>query len=108
MQIGVVGLGKMGYNLALNLHRNFFQVVAYDINEARNNRLGTFLREHLPSHVVQSPHFPFKEKPRYLDLKGTQLEWSIGTVNSGWLYFWEAGSGKSGSIWEFAPSSATK
>jgi 6-phosphogluconate dehydrogenase len=33
MQIGVVGLGKMGYNLALNLHRNFFQVVAYDINE---------------------------------------------------------------------------
>ena len=33
MQIGVVGLGKMGYNLSLNLHKNFFQVVAYDINE---------------------------------------------------------------------------
>lgn len=33
MQIAVVGLGKMGYNLALNLHRNSFQVFTYDINE---------------------------------------------------------------------------
>ena len=33
MQIAVVGLGKMGYNLSLNLHRNFFEVFAYDINE---------------------------------------------------------------------------
>jgi 6-phosphogluconate dehydrogenase len=32
MQIAVVGLGKMGYNLALNLQRNFFEVFAYDIN----------------------------------------------------------------------------
>lgn len=39
MQIGVVGLGKMGYNLALNLHKNFFQVVAYDINEETRARL---------------------------------------------------------------------
>ena len=39
MQIGVVGLGKMGYNLALNLHKNFFQVVAYDINEETCSRL---------------------------------------------------------------------
>lgn len=29
----------MGYNLALNLHKNFFQVVAYDINEETRIRL---------------------------------------------------------------------
>jgi 6-phosphogluconate dehydrogenase len=39
MQIGVVGLGKMGYNLALNLNRNSFQVVAYDINEETRKNL---------------------------------------------------------------------
>ncbi len=33
MQIAVVGLGKMGYNLSLNLHRNSFEVFAYDINK---------------------------------------------------------------------------
>lgn len=33
MHIGIVGLGKMGYNLALNLHRNMFNVLAYDISE---------------------------------------------------------------------------
>ena len=32
MQIGLIGLGKMGFNLALNLKRNNFHVVAYDIN----------------------------------------------------------------------------
>lgn len=39
MQIGVVGLGKMGYNLSLNLHRNFFEVVAFDINEETRTRM---------------------------------------------------------------------
>src|SRR5215212_1219000 len=39
MQIAVVGLGKMGYNLALNLHKNFFEVLAYDINEETRNKL---------------------------------------------------------------------
>lgn len=33
MQLAIVGLGKMGYNLALNLNRNQFDVVAYDISE---------------------------------------------------------------------------
>jgi len=31
MQIGFVGLGKMGFNLALNLHRHGYEVVAYDV-----------------------------------------------------------------------------
>lgn len=32
MQIGIIGLGKMGYNLALNLKRNGYEVIAHDIN----------------------------------------------------------------------------
>jgi 6-phosphogluconate dehydrogenase len=34
MQIGLVGLGKMGYNLALNIKNKGHEVVAYDINES--------------------------------------------------------------------------
>ena len=34
MQIGLIGLGKMGFNLALNLQQNKYDVVAYDINPA--------------------------------------------------------------------------
>ena len=33
MQIGLVGLGKMGYPLALNLHDKSFEVVAFDVAE---------------------------------------------------------------------------
>lgn len=32
MQIGIIGLGKMGFNLALNLKRNGYEVVANDVN----------------------------------------------------------------------------
>ncbi|WP_367768964.1 phosphogluconate dehydrogenase (NAD(+)-dependent, decarboxylating) [Flavobacterium sp. WC2421] len=32
MQIGLIGLGKMGFNLALNLQRNGYDVVANDVN----------------------------------------------------------------------------
>lgn len=32
MQIGLVGLGKMGFNLALNIHSKGHDVVAFDIN----------------------------------------------------------------------------
>jgi 6-phosphogluconate dehydrogenase len=52
MQIGVVGLGKMGYNLALNLHKNFFQVSAYDINEETRAKI---------SHNGISAHSSLKE-----------------------------------------------
>ncbi|MEO7991235.1 MAG: NAD(P)-binding domain-containing protein [Chryseolinea sp.] len=34
MQIGLVGLGEMGFNLTLNLQRNKYVVVAYDVNPA--------------------------------------------------------------------------
>lgn len=32
MNVGIIGLGKMGYNLALNLMANNHKVVAYDVN----------------------------------------------------------------------------
>ncbi|MEA5138710.1 phosphogluconate dehydrogenase (NAD(+)-dependent, decarboxylating) [Arcicella rigui] len=32
MQIGIIGLGKMGFNLALNLQRNGYEVIANDVN----------------------------------------------------------------------------
>lgn len=32
MKVGIIGLGKMGYNLALNLMKNNHTVAAYDIN----------------------------------------------------------------------------
>ena len=33
MQIGIIGLGKMGFNLALNLKRNGYEVIANDVNK---------------------------------------------------------------------------
>ncbi|WP_313756809.1 phosphogluconate dehydrogenase (NAD(+)-dependent, decarboxylating) [Tissierella sp.] len=33
MEVGIIGLGKMGYNLALNLKKNGHKVVAYDVSE---------------------------------------------------------------------------
>ena len=39
MQLAIVGLGKMGYNLALNLKGNKFEVVAYDIASETRKKL---------------------------------------------------------------------
>src|SRR5687768_10365539 len=39
MQIGLIGLGKMGFNLALNLHKNKFEVVAYDVAAAPRKQI---------------------------------------------------------------------
>ena len=40
MQIGIVGLGKMGYNLALNLRNNNYEVVAQDVNAESVKKIG--------------------------------------------------------------------
>ena len=40
MQIGLIGLGKMGANLAINLRQNGFEVKAFDINTASYRELG--------------------------------------------------------------------
>ncbi len=39
MQIGVVGLGKMGYNLALNFKSKGFEVVAFDVNKSAAEKI---------------------------------------------------------------------
>jgi 6-phosphogluconate dehydrogenase len=39
MQIGLVGLGKMGYNLGLNFKGKGFQVNAFDVNKAAGERI---------------------------------------------------------------------
>src|SRR5690606_38410340 len=33
MQIGLIGLGKMGFNLALNMHRHGHDVRAFDVHQ---------------------------------------------------------------------------
>ncbi|MEO7978798.1 phosphogluconate dehydrogenase (NAD(+)-dependent, decarboxylating) [Flavobacterium sp.] len=40
MQVGIIGLGKMGFNLALNLKRNNYQVVAQDVNSDFVSKIG--------------------------------------------------------------------
>ena len=39
MQIGLIGLGKMGYNLALNFKSKGHQVVAFDVNKAAMDKI---------------------------------------------------------------------
>lgn len=54
MQLAIVGLGKMGYNLALNLNRNAFDVVAYDISAEARNRIageGITIADSVPAMV---------------------------------------------------------
>lgn len=111
--VGLVATALLSLKAILPRHPRFgpiYEASAFDLNEARSNRIGIFLRKHLPRRVVQSPYFPsrYKDQPRYLDLKGTRLEWSIGGTNSGWLYFWDVDT-RSGSHskWEFAPCSKT-
>lgn len=86
-----------------------YETSAFDLNEARSDPIGIFLRQHLPLRFVQSPGFParFKDQPRYMDLKGVPLEWSIGGTNTGWLYFWDADTRRNVPVWEFAPCSET-
>lgn len=41
MQIGLIGLGKMGFNLALNLKRNHHEVIAFDVNKGAMDKIGS-------------------------------------------------------------------
>ena len=41
MQIGLIGLGKMGYNLALNFKSKEHQVVAFDVNKSAMDKIAT-------------------------------------------------------------------
>lgn len=96
-------------NLSVGTYAHFgpiYEAVAYDLNEARSNQVGVFLRTHVPRRIVESPYFPtrLKYQPRYLDLKGTRLEWSIAGTNTGWLYFYGRPDQVLGTNrWQFAP-----
>jgi len=41
MQIGLIGLGKMGYNLALNFKSKGHQVVAFDVNKSAMEKIAS-------------------------------------------------------------------
>lgn len=41
MQIGLIGLGKMGYNLALNFKSKGHQVIAYDVNKVAMEKIAS-------------------------------------------------------------------
>ena len=61
MKIGLIGLGKMGYNLSLNLMDNHHEVVAYDVNKETVEKLsnegatGAFTVEELVNELPPSP-----------------------------------------------------
>ncbi|WP_176585094.1 phosphogluconate dehydrogenase (NAD(+)-dependent, decarboxylating) [Priestia megaterium] len=61
MKIGLIGLGKMGYNLSLNLMDNRHEVVAYDVNKeaveklANEGATGAFTVEELVNELPPSP-----------------------------------------------------
>ncbi|SFG43105.1 6-phosphogluconate dehydrogenase [Priestia megaterium] len=61
MKIGLIGLGKMGYNLSLNLMDNHHEVVAYDVNKeaieklANEGATGAFTVEELVNELSLSP-----------------------------------------------------
>ncbi len=40
MQLGLIGLGKMGYNLALNFKNHGHEVTAFDVNKAAVEKIG--------------------------------------------------------------------
>lgn len=85
-----------------------YQTVAFDQDAVLADPVGGFLRKHLPMRVVLSAYFPsrYRGEPKCLDLKGAQLEWSVGGSNTGWLYFQNAAA-KRTARWEFAPCSET-
>jgi 6-phosphogluconate dehydrogenase len=65
-KIGVVGLGVMGHNLALNMERNGFPVAGYDLDRAKTQ---TFLKGPAAGKKVIGAESPqalmeFLEKPR--------------------------------------------
>lgn len=61
MKIGLIGLGKMGYNLSLNLMDHHHEVVAYDVNKEAVEKLsnegatGAFTVEELVNELPPSP-----------------------------------------------------
>jgi hypothetical protein len=97
---------------SLPRHPTFGAVYAASASEVGDSQMefirGLF-RRYIPRRVLQSPHFPsrFKDQPTYLRLGSTQLEWSTGGQDKGWLYFWRVDVWPKTPHWEFAPSANT-
>ena len=64
MQIGLIGLGKMGYNLALNFKSKGFDVVAFDVNKSAAEKIS---KEGIATTVAMSD--------MALTLKGRKIIW---------------------------------
>src|SRR5438046_715371 len=64
----VVLVGLRSYSPTHPQFGAIYEATAFDLNEARSDRLAVFLWGHLPQRVVRSPNFPsrFKDQPRYL------------------------------------------
>jgi 6-phosphogluconate dehydrogenase len=60
MQIGLVGLGKMGFNLALNIHKHGHEVIAFDLNETSVKNINAKGVKTVPS--LEQMSKAFKEK----------------------------------------------
>lgn len=64
MQIGLIGLGKMGYNLALNFKSKGFDVVAFDVNKSASEKIS---KEGIATTAAMSD--------MALSLKGRKIIW---------------------------------
>jgi 6-phosphogluconate dehydrogenase len=64
MQIGLIGLGKMGYNLALNFKSKGFDVVAFDVNKSASEKIS---KEGITTTAAMSD--------MALSLKGRKIIW---------------------------------
>jgi hypothetical protein len=98
--------GRAGRHLEFGA---IYQTMAADLNAARDSRAGQLLRRFLPSSIVASRYFPerFRMEPRFMDVDGHPMEWSLDGPQSGWLYFHDLEGSSAINAWRFAPSPAT-
>ena len=97
---------------SLPRHPTFGAVYAASASEVGDSQMelikGLF-RRYIPRRVLQSSYFPsrFKDQSTYLRLGNTQLEWSTGGQETGWLYFWQVDVWPKTPCWEVALSANT-
>ncbi len=106
---GVLVAAWFGWKSLLPRHPSFgaiHETQAADFDDWANHPIKAFLRDHL-SKVIGRTSFYRKylgRAPRYFELGGDELEWSIGGSQTGWIYFWgpEFNYNKANAPWEFA------
>ena len=83
-KIGVIGLGKMGSQIAIRLKRNDFEVFGTDVNESSRTALSEDItvlsnREELISHLGDEPVVWFNDQHH--------CAWCIRESTT-WRYIW--------------------